>query len=208
MGTYATKLEVYREAFPLVGAQPPTATEGQTADLIFANASYEGIVSGALTQHAWSFATKRSTLAYQGETGDSPAYAYQIPADVLLPRYVLLNKAKFRDYEIRNGQLLCDVSQTDEIDLIYAFRADEEDWPADFGQAIVHMLAGRIARGLLDRAAQGRELEAIGERLMHQARTRDRRSQGPLVANDDPSLVRAWRGASRLLTETPVARTS
>ena len=200
--------EAIREAFPLVGANPPSSTEAQEADVIMANSAYDGLVAGALTQHAWSFATKRSTLAYQGETGDNPAYAYQIPADVLLPRYVELSGAKFRDFEIRSGQLLCDVSQTTNLDLFYAYRADEEDWPADFGQAIVHKLAARIAMGLLDRMAQGRELDAIGDRLMHQARTRDRRASGPLVANEDPSLVRAWRGSSRLLTETPVARTA
>jgi len=199
MTTFASQVEVYRAAMPLVGAQPPTSINDQSDEAVTAKAGYEMIVRDALTSHGWSFATKRATLTLQGETGDSPAYAFQIPPDVLTPRAVLLNKVRFTDYEIRGGKLLADVD--DGIMLLYNFRADESDWPGDFAKVIVWRLAAYLARGLLDRPADADRLEQSAARQVVIARARDRNAhRGPEIT-PDPKLVSAWRG-SRLKSDT------
>lgn len=193
MTTYAAPIEVYRAAMPLIGAEPPTSITDQRPEVVMANAVYEGLVRSILSRHGWSFAMKRETLTPQGETGDAPAYAYAMPADVLTARYILLNRLRFQDYEIRGGKVLADVS--DGLMLVYNHRAPEADWPGDFAEGIVHKLAGRMARGLLDRAPDSRDLDAQAEAMLTRAMIRDRRShRGPEI-NPDPLLVRAWRGS-------------
>jgi len=203
MSTYAAPIEVFRAAMPLVGANPPQSMTDQTAEAVMANAVYEGLVADALTRHAWSFATKSKALTYQGTSGDSPAYVYSLPSDVLTPRRLLYAGSPWKDYEMRGNKLLADVKdESSNFRLVYNWRAPESAWPSDFSWAVVRLLAAQIARGLLDRANHGDNLEAQAEARLRVARVRDRRSyQGPERDVDAP-LVRAWRGSSRTNTGT------
>lgn len=195
MNTFAAPIEILRAAAPLVGLDPPDSIDDQTDEAVSARAGYEGIVTDALTMQGWSFATKGTALTRDAETGDSPAYSYPFPSDVLEPRFIQLDTYQFEEYEIRGNKMLCDLDN-DGFKLFYTFRAEEQDWPADFAWAIVYKLAAYIARGPLDDDNKADRLDAIGEIKMRRAKARDRsRARGPL-RDPDPVLVRAWRGSS------------
>lgn len=197
MSSYSAPIDIFRAAMPLIGGRVPTSLDDNSAQANVFNATYGGIVEDLLSRHSWSFATKRATLAYQGETGDSPAYAYVMPADVLALRRVLLSLADFDEYELRGGRLLCNVSQTEDLDIIYTWRAGESDWPSDFAQGVVYKIAAVMLRSLLDRAGQAEAMDQRAEMKIRMASVRDRRSSGRLPFQSNPSLVRAWRGSNR-----------
>ncbi|MED5549312.1 MAG: hypothetical protein VX529_08105 [Pseudomonadota bacterium] len=193
MSSYSAPIDIARAALPLIGGEIIDSLDDQSAEANVFNATYGGVVESELCKHSWSFAVKRSTLTYQGETGDKPLYAYALPSDVLAPRKVLFGLGEWREYEIRGDQLLCDVQDSDDIDLIYNYRADEVEWPSDFAHGIVNRMAAILARSLLERFALARDLDATADKLLQNASVRDRRSNGKVEFNRDPGLVRAWR---------------
>lgn len=197
MSSYSAPIDVYRKAMPLIGAEPPSSLDDGTDEAITANAVYEGIVEDVLSRHGWSFATKRATLVYQGESGDKPAYIYSLPSEILSIRHVLYDLYAFKDYELRSNKLYCDITENTDLDIIYNWRAPESSWPSDFAWAVVNKLAAALAQGLLDRARQGEALDMKAEKLLHRASVRDRRSSGNLPFQSDPPLVKKWRGTSR-----------
>lgn len=196
MPVYSAPIDVFRKAMVLVGAAPASSIDDQTAEAIAANAVYEGMVEELLTRHAWSWAQKVVAVTYQGETDNTPQYAYSLPSDVLTIRYVLLDKVQFTDYALRGGKLLCNVSSTTDLDIVYNYRALESDWPSDFAWGVVQKLAASLLRGLLDRQAEADRFDAEGEKMIRRASVRDRRSYRSPVDELDPPLIRARRGTS------------
>jgi len=193
MSSYTAPIDIARAAIPLIGGEIINSLDDQSPEANVFNSTYGGIVESELTRHAWSFAVKRSTLTYQGVTGDKPSYAYALPADVLSPRKVLNGLAEWRDFEIRGGKLLCEVEDSTDIDLIYNYRPDEVEWPADFAHGIVLRMAAILARSLLERFSLARDLDMKAEQQLQRASVRDRRSNGPVEYNRNSSLIRAWR---------------
>ncbi len=81
-------------------------------------------------------------------------------------------------------------------------------WPPDFQLAIATRLAGYLATGLLDRAAQGEGLDNKAEGLLRRAMRRDRGTyQGPDVS-PDPALIAAWKGTRGAATNQALASIS
>lgn len=192
MSAYSAPIDVFRKALPLIGAQPPSSIADQTDEAVAANAIYEGIVEEMLCEHAWTFATKRATLTYQGESGDSPAYIYALPSDVLRVRRVLYSLKQFRDYELRAGALYCDLSSNTDLDLIYNWRAPESSWASDFGMCVVHRLAADVAMAFERNELADRQYRLL-EMKMPRARARDRQASGNVTAFPN-TLGDLWRG--------------
>lgn len=192
MSAYSAPIDVFRKALPLIGAQPPSSISDQTDEAIVANAVYEGIVEDLLCQHAWTFATKRATLTYQGESGDNPLYIYALPSDMLRLRRVEFGGIEFRDFELRAGALYCDVPSTTEIDVFYNWRATESSWPSDFGMCAVYRLAAAVARAF-ERREDAREFENMAEGKLTRARVADKRASGNIAAFQN-SLGDLYRG--------------
>lgn len=179
---------------PLIGASPPQSIADQSDEAILANAVYEGLVGDALTRHAWSFATKSQALSYQGTTGDTPAYAYSLPSDVLTPRYMLYGNSAWFEYQLRGNKVLLDLKdEAGQFKLVYNWRAPESSWPADFSEGIVLLLASRLAHGM-EMPTRAQNLKNESDQKLRQARVRDSRSYRGPKRNPDPVLVRAWRG--------------
>lgn len=195
MTTVAAPIDVFRAAFPLVGAGVPSTIDDQSPEAIAAKAGYETMVAAALSWPVWSFAVRSGTMPYKGASGSHPAYSYTFPTGVLQPRSIMLSGVPFRDYELREGEMLCNVTETTNFELIHTFRANEGTWPAMFAEAIILRLAGYLARGLLDRANQGNDLRAQSDALLKKAAVVDRRSSKGWNAQPDAPLVSAWRGS-------------
>lgn len=196
MTVYASKIELWRAAFPLVGENPP-ATDSGTDDIsVTANAIYEGVVRLALTKHGWSFAIKDEPLTYEAATGRKPAYRYAMPSDVLLPRFVELDSHIYKGGTIRGQKYFTDILVQGDTDLrlFYTWRALESQWPADFSDAVMHIFAGRLAKGPLEQVQKGVELEAMGKRELMNAKARDRSANGGIPRSRDDALINAWNG--------------
>lgn len=196
MTTFASKVEIFRAAMPLLGLEPPDSIDDQTDEAVIAKAGYEGIVGEALMLHGWSWATKSAALTQDAETGDQPAYSYPLPSDMVLPRFIQLDTYQFEAYVIRGNKMLCDQNNDDGFKIFYTYRAGEQDWPADFAWGIVYKLAAYLARGILNDDNKGDRFEFMGDRKLARAKARDR-NRGQTPARDpDPVLVRAWRGST------------
>lgn len=193
MNIYAAPIDVWKAAFPLIGAEPPQSMDGSDPLSIAARFIYEGVVSTALTSFGFHFAGATAVLAYQGETGRRPLFRYAAPADVLLPRKITLNDSPFRDYQIEGQAILCDVKTVDALRIHYTRRAPESDWPADFADGVIHVFAGRVAKGPLQMQDMGAQYEAQGRALLRAARARGRSAGGAPEREPDTPLVRAWR---------------
>lgn len=193
---------------PMIGAPPPDSMDAQTPEAIAARAYYEIMVGKNLNRHAWSWATKSGALTYAGETGEIPPYAYTMPADVLTPRRIEIQGVLFRDWQLREGKVLTNLYDSDQLILIYNWRTPEANWDVHFVDAIIHELAGYLAMGLLDRPDQGMALKDRAEALIRRAIRIDKRSSPAVNADPDPILVQAWRGAGNPDWSNTAARLS
>ena len=194
MNIYAAPVEVANAALAEVGhTQISSLLEGSPAAITF-NAVYEKIVAKELTKHAWSFATRTERLTYQGETGNSPRYAYYLPTGILTPRSLKVGRSPARGYELRSNKLLTDFQRN--YDLRHTFRASEDQWAADFAEGIRKRMMAVFYRALPVDLPAAREMNAEAELELLRARTRDRNAQPGVEMSVDPVLVRAWRGAS------------
>lgn len=202
MPGYSAPIDIFRAAMPRIGGQIPSSLDTGTAEADVFNATYEGVVEDFLTKHSWSFATRRATLTYEGETGDYPQYAYALPADLLTIRKAMLGGLDWDDYELRGGKLLCNLKDTTEIDVLYTWRVTEPDWPADFAKIVVFEMTSILALGILDSRTKAQFWADKAQAQFTKASVRDRRSGGKLAYKPDSSLVRAWNGGAKTRTYT------
>lgn len=209
MTVYASKIELWRAAFPLVGEPSPPDASGTDDTAVAANALYEGVVRDALTKHAWSFAVLDAALTYEADlgTGRSRRYRYALPSNVLLPRYVELDGSLYKEGEIRGQKYFTNfqTSTGTDLRLFYTWRAPESQWPADFSDGVLHIFAGRLAKGVYEQAQKGEMYESIGERKLMNAKARDRYASGRTPRSTDDPLVKAWRGSTSPLVAPGVS---
>ena len=195
MSTITSKLELFQAAMPMIGAGVPSSVSDQSAEVLALNAFYEIMVKAELESHAWSFSTKEAALTYQTDLETTlPRYQYTLPADVMTPRVCLLAGQRFREFELRDGKLLCNLFEAQNFSMIYTYRALESTWPAKFVMGMVIKSAAYLCNGLLDRPEQGEDLDKKADRLIREAKRNNRNTfQGP-VGQPDPVLVMAWQG--------------
>lgn len=199
MSAVAAPIEVLRQAMILLGHQPPQTLADQNPNAVAFNALYETLVRAELQKPNWRFATKTAALVYQGEADIGPRYQYAMPADVLTPRYLSLNRYEFRDYEVVGSKIL--VEQRGDYELVYVYRAPEGAWPADFAEALTMLVASRLPFGSRDRK---RELAAEGEFKMTQASARDANRGRGRLRETDSRLVNAWLNRGGAVHARPV----
>lgn len=194
MSIYAAPVEVANAALAEVGENQITSLlDGSPAAITF-NTLYEPLVARELTKHAWSFATRTDRLILQGATGNSPAYAYYLPAGIMTPRFLMVGNRRARGYILRSNKLLVDVQQ--DYDLTHTYRAPESEWPGDFCEGMRKRLMAVFLRAIPVDYQRAREMDQEADMLFQLARIRDRSAQAKPNYSIDPVLVRAWRGAS------------
>lgn len=211
----SSSLEVLQIAMPLIGAKPPATMDDRSAESVAARAYYETLVSECMSRHSWSWCKKSEALTYAGEVTIYPKYKYTLPADLLTPRRIEIGGIPFKEWELKatDGErpaVYTDLKDTSALIMIYNYRAPEAVWPPGFITAVVHMLAGYLATGLLDRPAQGEALTAQGERYLRREMRKDRNSFPGGDTDPDPILVQAWKGSTAWAdpTRTDLAKIS
>lgn len=109
---------------------------GQTTDIISINPPDDSVEAKLcavfyplardvlLEQYAWTFATKRNTLAPLTSTREDFAYAYALPGDCLKPRKLLLegysSDSESEVFEVEDGVLYAGAPST--VTLVYTYK--------------------------------------------------------------------------------------
>lgn len=193
MSTYAAPVEVCNAALADAGETQITSMLDGTPAAITLNTRYEPLVKKELAVRFWSWAKKVERLTLQGETGNSPRYAYNLPSDMLKPRYLKVGSSKVVGYEFGANKLLVDYQR--DYDLHITWRVPESSWPPDFAEAMVKRLQAVILRALPVDYAQAKQLDAEANLLFMIAGAADRTAAGKQPETEiDPVLIRAWRG--------------
>lgn len=204
MTVFASKIELWRAAFPLVGEEPPASAQESSATAIVAQSIYEPLVRSQLTAHAWSFALKDAALTYGGPSNRQPAHFYPLPSDLLRLRYLQYADQNVTQYEVQDQKVFF-YAETQELRAFYTWRAPESQWPADFATGIMHHLAALLASGPLERPDMAERQAALGDLWINKARVGDRSSSGPRRRNQSAPLADAWRGARTTRSVPPIS---
>ena len=194
MTTYAAPIDVANAAVLLLGASSLVSLTDARAEARIINTMYEPVVKAALTRHAWTWGKKTQLLAKTGQTPEQK-FLYALPADLLNLRYVTYKDRKITIEEIVDGELV--VPYDTEIYAHYTWRVPEARWPADFAEAIVTILNGKLVRGLLNDFNEARAQEEKGEQLLRRAMVRDKRQIKGREIDESPRMVRIWYGNRR-----------
>lgn len=195
LSTYASPTEVCRAALAGVGGIPLNNINENSPQARVARLRYPGVVNSALGRYAWVFATKNEELNYRDADGVPLAHRYDLPAEFLVPRRVYVNGVRTQEYDIKGGFL--HYSREDNLTMDHTYRALEQDWWPQFGEAIVTFMESVFTRSLLKDKVAARELWAEGKSMLTEAMTVDYYSQRP-KQNDRPGpLVAAHKGYGR-----------
>lgn len=121
-----------------------------------------------LAEHAWTFATKRVTLAALVSAREDFAYAYALPADCVRTRKVLpegyASDSESEVFELENGVVYTDVPSV--ATLVYTYRnVASGSYSPQFTVALSLLLASYLAGPVVKDATGG--LQAL---LMKRAR--------------------------------------
>jgi hypothetical protein len=195
LSAYASPTEVCRAALATIGGVPLTSITENSPQGRIARNRYEGVVNSALSLHGWKFAKKTKQLLYRDSTGAPLKHRYDLPNDMLLPRYVLVDDQRNQEYDI-DGAFLHFNKQTT-LKLVYTYRAPEGDWSADFAESVVLDMAAIYSRALLQDRAGARDLISLASDTRLRAMSTEYYSQRP-KENDRPGpLVAAHKGYGR-----------
>lgn len=192
MSAFAAPIDVLRAAMVHLGHRPVVTLKDQSPNAVAFNTLYEPMVCAELVRPSWRFATKIGELTYQGETTIGPQYQYAMPADVLEPRYLEIDRLLFRDYEVMGKKIL--VEEKRDYKLVYVWRVPESDWPSDFADAMGMLVASRLPFGSSQRKA---ELANMAEMKLNDAASRDANSGRGEPKRVDSRLVRSWMNRPR-----------
>jgi len=191
LSQYSSHIELFNAALLRCGEDIIQSQDAGATGELFRGA-YAGIVRSVLHRHKWSFATKRERLQKQGETGNSPKYAYNLPADLLIIHKVAIHDVQIINYDWRSDVIAIDID-SDCIDIEYGTDARVGVWSADFAEAVVVRLEALIKAFHEDREAE-RAKKIESERLILDAIARDVNSQGRPQATSRNRLGEVYRG--------------
>ena len=191
--SYANGIQVFNAALLRLGEEE-TQTNAGTPEARLFRATFDRMAETQLAKHAAGFARRTAPLFKQGETGDTPKYAYGLPADYKLAHKATVNASPIH-YEIRGGKLLTDVD-SDAIRLHYTWAAPVNQWSPAFAEAMVVRMEALIL-SLYERSVDSRERHKKADEMFLDAQAIDRNQMSDPDHTPAPKLVRAWRGGGR-----------
>jgi hypothetical protein len=141
-----TSIEICAQALVMIGAEPITSFVDGTTESKVAGEIYEVTVRDLLTRHPWRFAMIQQQLnrLTAGPPLSTWGAAYQVPADTMLIREVLVNGHPI-DYDRFEDRIFCGANEQDEVILQSIYRVNEQFWPPYFVTLAVLQLASIFA---------------------------------------------------------------
>lgn len=145
-----TKVQIANLALDILDAQTISSFEETTIEAQKMKAYYELYIQSALTRHEWSFAMSEMQASLLAA---SPIpqweYAYELPADMLQLKTVLLSNSAgsimpYKTYQLFENNTLC-TDTGNGIWVFYLKRVFESRWPAYFVDFVTNYLAIKLA---------------------------------------------------------------
>lgn len=139
-----TKIGLISKALILCGEKPlQSLSDDRYGATVGANL-FEMIYENELQSNRWRFACTKRALSRLVDTPlNQWQYAYQIPADCLLPLYVYPRT----QYEIYGDHLYTDEAT---VELDYMFKPEVTELPAYFSQLLVYALARDLVKPITE----------------------------------------------------------
>jgi hypothetical protein len=146
---------------------------------------WQTIVDDMLTEHDWTFARKRASLARLDEAPAwGFAYYYQLPGDYLkLPDPDKHGNEQDNIWSLQPWRKEGDTILTDEavVELLYIARVQPEKFSVKFGVALSYRLAATVAYDLTQNASLSKSLWQIYAMILVDAKHADSREIGKVV---------------------------
>ena len=191
------KMTVYRSALALVDGKD-YVENSPTQDPL--DLFYPQVLRYANARYNWSFTRAAKTLRRE-ETSPLPnTSAFKLPADVLNIQYIRdAAGRRVNTVQILGSQRLLLTEPAGTITLVYTsdkIAVDQElpDSSPEFCQAVICLLAARIAPKIQGTAQNVAGLEAMAEQEFMKALTRDAQQEASNDQNPLPAILdrRAW----------------
>lgn len=170
-------LDIANRAISIIGGSAITSFDGQSAEAKILKQLYEPAVEAELSHHNWKFSKKYERLS-RSDSQPLVKYsaAYYVPSDALRLITIYVGSS-VASYEVSNGYIFTDASDSDDVVCEYIYRAPEVNWSPDFTQGFVHKLASMLGSAI----PQNRSLAELHYQMyqtsMARARTVDSQSQ-------------------------------
>lgn len=145
-----TQVQIANLALDILDAQTISSFEETTIEAQKMKAYYELYIQSALTRHEWSFAmTEMQASLLAASPTPQWEYAYELPADMLQLKTVLLSNSSgsrmpYQTYQLFENNTLC-TDTGNGIWVFYLKRIFESRWPAYFVDFVTHYLAIKMA---------------------------------------------------------------
>jgi len=167
----ASKTSICNAALREIGANAISSVDEDSKEAKLCKQHYDDCVRLMLRQHDWDFSAVWEELAADaGYTiaDEGWSYAYQLPSLCLRARKLLDGY----DFEERAGRHL--LTDTDEAVLCYTqYVSDPTKFPEDFREALVYLLASKLAVPLSKRGAKAEYFLGLYVAALSRATTTD-----------------------------------
>lgn len=191
MSFYATNIELWNAVLARLGEDPISINDGSAEDALF-RSNFDQNARRRLEAHATGFARKSRSIVKKGTSGDTPLFAYELPADLLKLHKVTLNGCPVERYEMRGDVLLSDIDNPALI-AHYTWQAPVSSWSGRFVEAIMLDCEAMLQK-LYERSAEARQASMLADRHFLDAQAVDRNQSPAVDRNPTPLMVAARRG--------------
>lgn len=176
-----TKEGIAQKALQMIGANTIASFDDGTTEANFMNVMYEEVVSNALSEHPWSFASALTDITSNRLLAEPEALwdaKYQIPVNLSLTSvhavYISDSPQKFDRFE---DDIYINASDSDTVILRYGFRPSEANWPDYFRLYVIAKLALFAAISITRNDVVISAMGELDSRLGQDARLRDSQSR-------------------------------
>lgn len=201
----ASKANICNMALGLLGVTTQIADlSNPTNDAeISCNLWWDQCVNEMLERNDWKFARGYVQLASTTAPSDEYDYAYQLPTNCLVVRYLWDVDAGVRvtDYEYELfGSMLC--TKLEEVYLVYTKTVtDTGKFPAFFVRALIYLLAHYLAPKHAEKGGKAKEMFDDYEKSLARAIEIDASQQNYIESGDDSWMTAGGFTTSESATE-------
>lgn len=166
-----------------IGARPIEVFDEGSAEADVAGKLYANTRDALLVAHPWAFSLRQAELIEAPIPPEADfEHAFHLPDDML--RTISAGSAgrgRGIAYRILGRNLVTDVSR---VTLTYQFRADENDFPPHFAQALIARLAAEFCIPLTEGTSRTEALYRLATAELRVARLIDSQQATPLAVED------------------------
>ncbi|MEW5725319.1 MAG: hypothetical protein AB1896_19550 [Thermodesulfobacteriota bacterium] len=188
----AGKIQICNMALGRLGANLINALNEPNKEARLCNLFYDDLRDELLRDHAWGFATVRSSLARLSGIAPGPwEYQYQVPSDCLRVLFLVSSPGtKVNEFRVEGRKLYTNL---DEATIVYVRReTDATRFDQHFVRALAARLAAELALPITDQKSLAEAMWALYERELARAKGSDAAENQGIEPGED-----SWLAARR-----------